>query len=84
MDVWGGDIGNAYLDATTKEKLYIIGVPKFQELKGYILVIHKALCGPKSSGLRWAQRIHEIMLDMDFIPTEMIRVSGSRNPKIST
>ena len=24
MEVWGADIGNAYLEATTKEKLYII------------------------------------------------------------
>ena len=82
MDVWGADIGNAYLDATTKGKLYIIGGPEFQELEGHILVINKALYGLKTSGLKWPQRIHDIMLDMDFMPVELILVSGSRNDKI--
>ena len=68
MDVWGADIGNAYLEVTTKEKLYIEGGPEFQELEAHILVIHKALYGLKSSVLKWTQRIHDIMLDRDFIP----------------
>ena len=28
MEVWGADIGNAYLEATTKEKLYIVAGPE--------------------------------------------------------
>ena len=54
MEIWGGDIGNAYLEATTKEKLYIVPGPEFQELQGHILVIHKALYGLIGSGLRWS------------------------------
>ena len=42
MKVWAADIGNAYLKATTKEKLYIVAGPEFEELQGHILVIHKA------------------------------------------
>ena len=61
MKVWGADIGNAYLEATTKEKLY-------EELQGHILVIHKALYGLKSSGSRWSQRIHDIMIQLNFRP----------------
>ena len=53
MKVWGADIGNAYLEATTKIKLYIVAGPEFEGLQGHILVIHKALYGLKSSGLRW-------------------------------
>ena len=53
------DNGNAYLEATTKEKLYIVAGPEFEELQGHILVIHKGL---KSAGLRRSQRIHDIML----------------------
>ena len=56
LEVWGADIGNAYLEAKTKEKLYIVAGPEFQELEGYILVIYKALYGLKSSGLRWSLR----------------------------
>ena len=36
-------------------------------------IIYKALCGLNSSGLRWAQRIHDIMLDMDFTPCVWIQ-----------
>ena len=64
LEVWGADIGNAYLEAKTKEKLYIVAGPEFEELEGHILVIYKALYGLKSSGLRWSQKIHDIMLDM--------------------
>ena len=43
MKVWGADIGNAYLEPTTKEKLYIVAGSEFEELHGHILLIHKAL-----------------------------------------
>ena len=68
MKVWGADIGNAYLEATTKENLYIVPGPEFEELQVHMLVIHKALYGLKSSGLRWSQRIHDIMLQLSFRP----------------
>ena len=70
LEVWGAHIGNAYLEAKTKEKLYIVAGPEFEELEGHILVIYKALYGLKSSGLRWSQKIHDIMLDMDFSPSK--------------
>ena len=66
LEVWGAEIGNAYLEAKTKEKLYIVAGPDFEELEGHILVIYKALYRLKSSGLRWPQTIHDIMLDMGF------------------
>ena len=31
VEVWGADIGNAYLEATTKEKTYIVTGPEFKE-----------------------------------------------------
>jgi Reverse transcriptase (RNA-dependent DNA polymerase) len=34
MELWGTDIGNAYLEATTKEKVYILGGPEFAAWKG--------------------------------------------------
>ena len=68
MKVWAADIGNAYLEATTKEKLYILAGPEFEELHGHILVIHKALYGLKSSGMRWSQRIRDTMLELNLTP----------------
>ena len=55
MKVWAADIGNSYLETTAREKLYIVAGPEFEEQQGHILMIHKALHGLKSSGLRWSQ-----------------------------
>ena len=60
LDIWGADIGNAYLEA----KLYIVASPEFQELEGYILIFLKALYGLKSSGKRWAEVIYGILRNM--------------------
>ena len=70
LDLWGADIGNAYLEATTDEKVYIVAGPEFEELQGHILVIQKALYGLKSSGLRWSQKLHDIMIDIGFKPSK--------------
>jgi len=53
LQVHAADVGNAYLEGESKEKVYIIGGPGFGELEGHTLVIHKALYGLWSSGLRW-------------------------------
>ena len=70
LELWGADIGNAYLEAFTDEKLYIVAGPEFQELEGYILIFLKALYGLKSSGKRWAEVIHSILRDMKFLPSK--------------
>ena len=38
----GRDIGNAYLEAITREKVYIVAGPEFEEIPGHRPVIHKA------------------------------------------
>ena len=45
LDIWGADIGNAYLEAFTDEKLYIVAGAEFQEPEGYVLIFLKALYG---------------------------------------
>ena len=45
LELWGADIGNAYLEAVTEEKLYIVAGPEFEDLEGYILTFSKALYG---------------------------------------
>jgi hypothetical protein len=37
--MWGADIGNAYLEAKTREKVYIIGGTGFGDLEGHLLII---------------------------------------------
>ena len=68
LESWTTDIGNAYLEAKTKEKVYIIAGPEFGSLEGHILVIHKALYGLRSSGKRWGERLSDCLRSMGFQP----------------
>jgi hypothetical protein len=68
LELWGTDVGNAYLEATTKEKVYIVGGPEFGELEGHTLVIYKALYGLRSSGLCWHQRFADVLRALGFNP----------------
>ena len=47
LEVWCTDVGNAYLESYTKEKVYIIAGPEFGEHEGHVLIIQKALYGLK-------------------------------------
>ena len=53
LELWGADVGNAYLQELTKEKLYIVCGPEFEELQGHVLVMYKALYGARSGGACW-------------------------------
>ncbi len=66
LDVWGADVGNAYLESYTKEKVYIVAGPEFAELEGCVLQIDKALYGLRSSGLRWHERFADTLRDLGF------------------
>ena len=66
LELWGADIGNAYLEAKTKEKVYIIGGTGFGDLEGHTLIIYKALYGLKSSGARWHEKLVDSLRDLGF------------------
>ena len=53
------DIGNAYLEAKTTEKVYTVAGPEFGEDQGRIMLISRALYGLQSSGARW----HDMLVD---------------------
>jgi len=63
-------VGNPYLEAYTEEKVYIIGDSVFGVREGHTLVIVKALYGLRSSGLRWWERLSDVLIKMGFIPTK--------------
>ncbi len=71
LDVWCTDIGNAYLESYTKEKVYIIGDESFGDRKGHTLIIVKALYGLKSSGKCWHERFATVLREMGFQPSRM-------------
>jgi len=66
LKVWSTDIGNTYLETHTKEKVYIIAGPEFGDREGHVLIISKALYGLHSSGLRWSERLADVLREMGF------------------
>ena len=70
LELWSTDIGNAYLEAKTNEKVVVRAGPEFGELKGHLLIIVKALYGLRTSGLRWHERFADCLRDMGFEPSK--------------
>lgn len=69
LELWATDVGNAYLEAVTSEKVYIIAGAEFGDREDHILVIHKALYGLRSSGARWHDRFSDCLREMGFTPS---------------
>ena len=55
LDVLIADIGNAYLNADCREKVYTIAGPEFGSHAGKHIVITRALYGLKSSGATYVE-----------------------------
>ncbi|MGH3054508.1 MAG: reverse transcriptase domain-containing protein, partial [Gaiellaceae bacterium] len=51
------DIGNAYLNAPTSEKVYAYAGPEFGDQQGSLVVIVRALYGLKSAGASWRSHL---------------------------
>ena len=70
LEIWGADVGNAYVEAYTDEKLCIIAGPEFKELQGHLLIMIKALYGTRSGGARWHDRLFDILQELKFKPSK--------------
>ena len=70
LEIWGADVGNAYLEAYTDEKLCIIAGPEFKELQDHLLIMIKALYGTCSGGARWHDRLFDILQELKFKPSK--------------
>jgi hypothetical protein len=70
LEAWCTDVGNAYLEAYTDEKVYIVAGNEFGIREGRTLIIVKALYGLRSSGLRWWERFSAILADLGFVPSK--------------
>jgi len=69
-ELWSTDIGNAYLESYTEEKVCFIAGPEFGDRAGHLFVIIKALYGLKSSGRQWHDRLHDVLRSMQFVPSK--------------
>ena len=70
LELKGTEIGNAYLEAHTKEKMFIIAGPEFDDLKGHILVMDKALYGTRTAGACWHDHLFDFLKKMGLIPSK--------------
>ena len=69
LKLWATDVSNAYLEAFTKEKLYVEAGPELGAHRlGHYLVIEKALYGLRTSGARWHDRLSDVLRDIGFFP----------------
>ena len=68
LDTCATDIGNAYLEAHTKEKVCFIAGSEFGELQGHLLIIDKALYGLRTSGQRCHDKFADCLREMGFSP----------------
>ena len=70
LEIWGADVGNAYLEAYTDEKLCIIAGPEFKELQGHLFIMIKALYRTRSGGARWHDRLFDMLQELKFKPSK--------------
>ena len=68
LQSWATNISSAYLQAKTKEKLYVVAGRDFGDLEGHTLIVHKALYGLRTSGIRWHKRLADCLRHMGFVP----------------
>eukprot|EP00957_Ditylum_brightwellii_P159673 12153537-Ditylum_brightwellii.AAC.1 len=64
------DIGNAYLNAPCREKIYKVAGPEFGTEEGTIFIVVRALYGLKSAGVSWRSFFSQTLVaEMGFKPT---------------
>ena len=70
LHLWAADIGNAFLNGITRDKLYIIAGPEFGNRQGTRLVLYKSIYGARASCARFHEHLSEKLLQMGFKPSK--------------
>ena len=70
LEIWGVDVGNAYLEAYTDPNLCITVGPEFKELQVHLLIMIKTLHGTRSGGARWHDRLSDILQELKSKPSK--------------
>ncbi|KAL7537428.1 hypothetical protein ACHAWF_005758, partial [Thalassiosira exigua] len=75
LDIFAYDIGNAYLNASCKERIWFVaGHECGHEMKGRVMKLVRALYGLKSSGASWRKMFNDFIVTyLEFTPP---RVDG--------
>jgi hypothetical protein len=67
LEVFSFNVGNAYLNAKTSEKVYMIAGPEFGDDAGKIAIIVRALYGLKTSGAAWHSHFVPALWEIGFM-----------------
>ena len=67
LSIWSGDIGNAYLEATTKEKIVFVAGGEWGDEEGHLMRCDKALYGLATSGLRFHEKLSADLRKMGWV-----------------
>jgi len=73
LNIVCADVGNAYLNAPCKEKIWTVAGIEFGSEAGSTMIIVRALYGLKTSGASWAAMLAESLSAMGYQPTEADR-----------
>ena len=68
-----GDVGNAFINAYTKEKVWARAGPEFGSRAGSIVLIKKALYGLTTSAERWRACFADFIRKLGFVPSRYDR-----------
>ena len=70
LEEQAADIGNTYLHATTREKVFIVAGPEFgPELEGRVMLIVKSLYGLTTSAACWHEELSTSLRSLRFKPS---------------
>ena len=69
LDIMAADIGNAYLNAPSREKIWTVAGDEFGTDKGCVFLVTRALYGLKSAGAAWRSFFAQSLTSLGFKPT---------------
>jgi hypothetical protein len=69
LEICTADVGNAYLNATCRERIWTLAGPEFGSDSGNVMIVKRALYGLKSSGAAWRALFASSLETMRFINT---------------
>jgi hypothetical protein len=70
LQIMAADIGNAYLNADCREKIYFVAGPEFGTKQGRVLIIKKALYGLKSFVAAWRLLFSSTLHKLGYAPCQ--------------
>ena len=70
LKVCAADVGNAFLYGRTREKVYIVAGPEFDNREGVPMVIDKGLYGLRSSSARFHEHLGTKLRIMGYRPSK--------------